>query len=133
MRTFVRATALLVGVVVAALLIAAAVVQLPMIQRWAAAQVAAQLPHGISIGRAALTVLPPGVRLSEVSLAPGEKQLAAITCHVRLSALLAGRIEVTAVTIEDAAISIERKADGTLQVSGPLTALFRSAPHSSPG
>jgi hypothetical protein len=133
MRTFVRAAALLVGVVVAALLIAAAVVQLPMIQRWAAAQVAAQLPRGISIGRAALTVFPPGVRLSEVSLAPGETQLAAITCHVRLSALLAGRIEVTAVTVEGAEISIERNADGTLRVTSPLAALLRSAPDNSPG
>lgn len=119
-RALARAGLLLAGVLLAALVLAALIVQLPIIQRWAAAQVAARLPPGVSIERVALTLLPPGVRLTNVALAPEGATFAAVSCHLRLAPLLAGRAEVAAVVIDGATITVERNADGTIQVAGPL-------------
>ena len=107
-RTSARSAALLGGVLVAALLLAAAVVRLPPLQRWTAARVSARLPAGISIQRATIMVLPPGVRLEQVSLAEGSSTLQSVTCHLSIAALLAGRIEIRTISVKGANLIIER-------------------------
>jgi uncharacterized protein involved in outer membrane biogenesis len=123
-RGLARAGLLLAGVLLAALVIAALIVQLPVLQRWAAAEVAARLPPGVGIDRVALTLLPPGVRLTNVALAPDGPTFSAVSCHLRIAPLLAGRAEVAAVVVDGATIAIERSADGTFQIAGPLAELL---------
>ena len=126
MGTAARAVALLAAVLLAALLLAAAVVRLPSIQRWAAAQVSARLPPGVSIERAGLTLLPPGVQLTNVSLAADGPTVASVACHVRIPALLAGRVEVASIVVDGANLDIERTAAGGMQLTGPLAAVLRT-------
>jgi hypothetical protein len=132
-RTVARAGALLVGVVLASLLLALAVVRLPMIQRWAADEVEARLPAGVTIERAALTVLPPGVRLTGVSLAAGGPSVASVLCRLRVPALLAGRAEVSAVIVDGASMSIERGADGDIAMSGPVAGILATTSEAKTG
>src|SRR5262249_32637592 len=121
-----RAGALLAGVLLAALLLAVAVVQLPVIQRWAAAQVAARLPAGVSIERVALGVLPPRVRLTNVTLAPAGPTFSARACRRRLAALLAGGAGRACGVVDGSAIPVERSADGTVSWGGALAGLLGS-------
>jgi uncharacterized protein involved in outer membrane biogenesis len=127
LRTVARSVGLLAGVLLTALLLAAAVVRLPPIQRWAAAQVAARLPAGVSIERAALTLLPPGVRLARVTLAANGPTLKSVSCRLRMAALLAGRIEIGSIVVDGAAFTVERGTDGGVQVAGPLAPLLAAA------
>jgi uncharacterized protein involved in outer membrane biogenesis len=127
MRTAARTVALIAGVLLTALLLAAAIVRLPAIQRWAAAQVSARLPHGVGIERAGLTLLPPGVQLTNVSLAAGAPTIASVSCHLRIPALLAGRAEVASVVVDGASLDIERTADGDVRLAGPLAGLLGAA------
>lgn len=126
MRTAVRAVALLAAVLLAALLLAAAIVRLPPIQRWAAAQVSARLPQGVSIERAGLTLLPPGVQLTDVSLATDGPAIASVSCHLSLPALLAGRVEITSILVDGASLDIERAANGDFRLAGPLAGVLGS-------
>jgi uncharacterized protein involved in outer membrane biogenesis len=126
MHAAARSLALLAAVLLAALLLAAAIVRLPPIQRWAAAQVSARLPQGASIGRAGLTLVPPGVQLTDVSLAADGPMIASVSCHVRLAALLAGRVEVAAVVVDGARLDIERTATGGIRIAGPLAGVLGS-------
>jgi uncharacterized protein involved in outer membrane biogenesis len=127
LRTIARSAGLLAGVLVTALLLAAAVVRLPSIQRWAAAQVSARLPAGVSIERAAITVLPPGVRLTQVTLGENGPTLKAVSCRLHVLALLGGRFEVGSVVVNGLAITVERGANGSFQLVGPLAPLLASA------
>ncbi len=111
-----RNASLLVGVLLAALVVLAIVVRLPPLQRWTAAQVSARLPPGMTIQRATISVLPPGVRLTRVSL--GEQSvLRSVSCYVRAAALLAGRLELRRISIKGADLTLERTAAGGVQLS----------------
>lgn len=127
-RTLTRATILLAAVILVALVVASAVVRLPSIQHWVAAQVAARLPPGVSIESAMLMLLPPGVRLSNVSLATDGPVLTSVACYVRVPALLAGRIEIASIAVDGATLFIERAADGELRVAGTLAPMVGAAP-----
>ncbi len=129
---FARGTALLTGVLLLALLVAVAIVRLPPIQRWTAERVSARLPAGVSIERARLTLLPPGVRLANVSLAADGPTVKTVSCHARLAALLAGRIEIATVDVEGADITVERAADGSVHIAGALAPLGTTAGGAAP-
>ena len=115
-RVIGRNASLLVGVLLAALLVLAIVVRLPPLQRWTAAQVSARLPAGMTIQRATISVLPPGVRLTHVTLAD-QSVLRSVSCYVRAAALLAGRLELRRISIKGADIAVERTAAGALRFS----------------
>ena len=127
-----RSTALAIAVLLVAFLVAAAIVRLPPIQRWTAQRVSARLPAGVSIERARLTLVPPGVRLVNVSLAPDGPTLKSLFCRVRVSTLLAGRVEIAALAVDGAAITVERAADGTIQIAGVLAPLLDSLAGTAP-
>ncbi|MGH7787974.1 MAG: hypothetical protein ACRERC_13970, partial [Candidatus Binatia bacterium] len=112
-RTFTRTALLLAGIVALALVLATLVARLPPVRRWAATQVAAQLGPQVGIGAAALTLLPPGVRLDDVTFTGSEGQptqrVRSLRCQLRLGALLGGHIEVAAIALDGAALTIERQ------------------------
>ena len=126
-RFIARSALLLAGVLLTALLVAAAVVRLPPIQRWVAARVSERLPAGITVEGVTPTVMPPGVRLANVTLGTDEVVLGSVSCHVRVPALLAGRIEVGEVVVDGATMNVDRAADGSINV-GASTALL-AAPY----
>ena len=124
LRSFARGGALVIGVIVAALILAAAVVRLPVIQRWAAAQVSARLPPGVTIGSISFGILPPGLRLTNVSFVAGGPTFATVSCNLRMAPLLTGRAELATIVVDGAAIMIERDASGNVSLAGPLAALL---------
>jgi uncharacterized protein involved in outer membrane biogenesis len=126
-RLIARSALLLAGVLLTALLVATAVVRLPPIQRWVAARVSERLPAGITVESVTPTVMPPGVRLANVILGTDEVVLGSVSCHVRVPALLAGRIELSEVVVDGATVNVDRAADGSINV-GASTALL-AAPY----
>lgn len=127
MRTALRAIALLVAVMAAAIVLAVAVVRLPSIQRWVGAQVAARLPEGASVERAALTLLPPGIALTNVTLAADGPTIASVSCHLRVPPLLEGRAELSSVVINRASLTFVRDGSGSVKTAGPLSGLLAAA------
>src|SRR5260221_1025951 len=119
-RTLVRNATLLGGVLLAAVLLAVAVVRLPPVQRWMAARVAARLPAGVSVQRAAITLVPPGVRLAQVSLPGADSTLQSVICRLRIAALLAGRIEIRTIIVDGTNLTIEHTAERAVQHWGAV-------------
>ena len=132
LRSFARGGALVVGVIVAALILAAAVVRLPVIQHWAAAQVSARLPPGVTIGSISFGILPPALRLTNVSFVSGGPTFATVSCNLRVAPLLTGRAELATVVVDGAAIMIERDASGDVSLAGPLAALLGATGGATP-
>ena len=124
LQSLARAAALLAAVMLIALLLAVAIVHLPMVQRWAGAQVSAHLPAGVQIERATITLFPPGVQLTKVAVGTDTPMLASVSCRLRLPALLGGRLELSTVVVDGATLVVLRDADGQLQFSGPLAVLL---------
>ena len=127
-QSLTRSAGLAAGVLFAALLLASAVVRLPPIQRWVAGQISARLPKGVTVARALITVVPPGVRLTQVSLGEDGPTLDSVVCRLRAKSLLVGRMEVGIISVDGADATIERAADGSWHVAGPLSAVFTRAP-----
>ena len=126
-RSLARGLVLVGAVIVATLLVIAALVRLPQVQRWVAAQVELRLPPGVTIERARLTMLPPGVRLDDVSFAENGPTLKSVSGRLDVPALFGGRVEISSAEIVGATLVVHRTADRTLHVAGALAPLLSAS------
>jgi uncharacterized protein involved in outer membrane biogenesis len=126
-HTMPRLVLLLGSMALITVLLAAALVRLPVIQRWTAARVQARLPPGITIERARIMLIPFGVRLENVSVTAGGPTLKSVSCRLRLPALLAGRLEIETLAIAGADLVVTRDDAGALHLDGALAPLLRAA------